>query len=163
MNFSHYVTVLFWFIHFLLKGLLVTGELDVSNTLPINDEKKLDQHFLARETATFNQLDHHILAGETPTFNPSRQPSRVPSRKPSNKPTVKATAFIYGNGVPSVQLSEKDQQIMCGVMTILLFVFMALELLSPEVLFLLALIVLMLTQVLTLTETLSGKKISNIL
>lgn len=42
-----------------------------------------------------------------------------------------------------------------------LFVFMAFEILSPEVLFLIALIVLMLCQVLSLSETLSGKIIMN--
>ena len=56
-------------------------------------------------------------------------------------------------------MSEREQQILCGTMTILLFVLMALEVLSPEVLFLIAIIILMLTQILTLTETLSGKQI----
>jgi hypothetical protein len=68
------------------------------------------------------------------------------------------TSFAAG-----IYLDQKDinlavgtQQVITGVLTIGLFVCMVLELLAPEVLFLIALIVLMLCQILSLSETLSG-------
>ena len=135
MNMVSKLTLVFWFVHFLLIGVTVTGEVDVLNSVAINDR------------AT------EVLVSETPTLNPSRIPSRAPSRVPTPK-----TPHIYGDAQP-VYISKVNQQIMCGILTILLFVFMALEVLSPEVLFLIALVILLLTQVLTLTETLSGNKL----
>ena len=133
----------------LLKGVEVTGEIDNLNSEVIHEsitvEKKINHHILGlTETPTF-----------TPTRAPTRIPTRVPSRKPTAKPTLKATAHIYGSAA-TVMMTEQEQQIMCGVITILIFIFMALEILSPEVLFLIALVILILTQVLTLTEALSG-------
>ena len=138
MKIFHNLIMLFaLIISFLVIVLTVTGESDgVLNSVTVIKDKDTDEK------------KYHILAGETPTI--------IPSLTPTNKPTVKATTFIYGNGVEPVQLSEKQQQIMCAVMTVMLFILMAMEVLSPEVLFMLALIVLMLTQVLTLSETLSG-------
>jgi hypothetical protein len=50
--------------------------------------------------------------------------------------------------------------VITGVLTIGLFVCMVFEFLAPEVLFLIALIVLMLCQILSLSETLSGSNFS---
>jgi hypothetical protein len=55
-----------------------------------------------------------------------------------------------------IYISEDGQQILTGTLTIALFIFMAFEILSPEILFMIALIILMLCQVLSLSETLSG-------
>jgi hypothetical protein len=56
-----------------------------------------------------------------------------------------------------IEITENDQQILVATLTIALFVGMALELLSPEILFMIALIIIMLCQILSMSETLSGK------
>lgn len=69
----------------------------------------------------------------------------------SKKPTP-----IYGKDSEPVGLTEEQQQIVVGILTILIFVFMALEWFTPEVLLLSALIITLLLQILTLPEALSG-------
>ena len=54
----------------------------------------------------------------------------------SKKPTP-----IYGKDSEPVGLTEEQQQIVVGILTILIFVFMALEWFTPEVLLLSALII----------------------
>jgi hypothetical protein len=85
------------------------------------------------------------------TVVPSNKPSLKPSRKPSNKPV-----HIYGDEKP-IFLSENEQQGLVGALTILIFILMACEITGPEVLFLIALMICCLAQILTLPETLSGK------
>ena len=63
---------------------------------------------------------------------------------------------IYGKNSEPVGLTEEQQQIVVGVLTILIFVFMALEWFTPEVLLLSALIITLLLQILTLPDALSG-------
>lgn len=88
---------------------------------------------------------------EAPTVMPTVKPSLKPSRKPTNKPV-----HIYGDEDP-VFLSTEEKQGIVATLTILLFILMALDFTGPEVLFLIALMILCLCQILTLTETLSGK------
>lgn len=70
---------------------------------------------------------------------------------------------IYGEDAEPVGLSVNDSQIVVGVLTILIFVFMALEWFTPEVLLLTALIITLLLEILTLPEALSGKYTLNLL
>ena len=55
-----------------------------------------------------------------------------------------------------IKLSPDVQQGLVGALTILLFILMATEITGPEVLFLIALMIVTLAQILTLTEALSG-------
>ncbi len=70
-------------------------------------------------------------------------------------PAVQAATHIYGDNEP-ITMTEKEQQGLVATLTVLLFILMALDFTGPEVLFLIALMILCLTQILTLPETLSG-------
>lgn len=70
--------------------------------------------------------------------------------------TSRLLSSIYGK-YPDLDLSPLTQQIIVGVLTILLFVGMAIELLSPEVLFLIAVTIVLICQIITLQDALSGK------
>lgn len=63
---------------------------------------------------------------------------------------------IYGEDAKPVGLTEDSSQIVVGVLTIMIFVLMALEWVTPEVLLLTALIITLLLEILTLPEALSG-------
>ncbi len=63
---------------------------------------------------------------------------------------------IY-NEQPRVGMPLDDQKMLVASLIILLFVSMAAEISSPEVLFLIALMILCLAQVLSLADTLSGR------
>lgn len=65
---------------------------------------------------------------------------------------------IYGEDSKPVGLSQDVAQSIVGILTLMIFVFLVLEWATPEVLLLSALIICMLLQILTLPETLSGKK-----
>lgn len=71
--------------------------------------------------------------------------------------TADSAIGIYGEDAKPVGLSQDDSQIVVGVLTILIFVFMALEWFTPEVLLLSSLIITLLLEILTLPEALSGK------
>ena len=64
---------------------------------------------------------------------------------------------IYGEDSKPVGLTEDAAQSIVGVLTIMIFVLMAAELCTPEVLLLTSLIICLLLQILTLPEALSGK------
>jgi hypothetical protein len=66
-------------------------------------------------------------------------------------------ASIYGDFAPDEPMTKPDQQAVVGLLTGLLFILMALEVTAPEVLFLIALIIVILCEILTLTEGLAGK------
>ncbi len=63
---------------------------------------------------------------------------------------------IYVDNEP-ITLTEKEQQGLVATLTVLLFILMALDFTGPEVLFLIALMIVCLTQILSLSDTLSGK------
>lgn len=63
---------------------------------------------------------------------------------------------IYGEDSKPVGLTEDAAQSIVGVLTIMIFVLMAMELCTPEVLLLSSLIICLLLQILTLPEALSG-------
>eukprot|EP01040_Poterioochromonas_malhamensis_P001714 gene1712-1819_t len=91
-----------------------------------------------------------------PTIAPSG-PSRKPTRKPTRSPTFRAKAnSIYTDFAPTETLTSEEQQGIVGTLTVLLFVLMATEITSPEVLFLIALIIVILTEILTLSQGLAG-------
>lgn len=73
--------------------------------------------------------------------------------------TAAKTKSIYGDHAPEEPLPETAQQAIVGTLTILLFVLMAMELTSPEVLFLIALIIVILCEILTIKEGLAGNPI----
>ncbi|RYG66004.1 hypothetical protein EON64_10720 [archaeon] len=56
----------------------------------------------------------------------------------------------------AIALAENEQQGLVAALTILLFVLMACEITGPEVLFLIALMIVTLAQIITLSEALSG-------
>lgn len=66
---------------------------------------------------------------------------------------------IYGEDAKPVGLSQDASQIIVGVLTLLIFVFMALEWFTPEVLLLSSLIITLLLEILTLPEALSGSTV----
>lgn len=66
-----------------------------------------------------------------------------------------AVGHIYGD-YEEIELTEKEQQGIVGALTILLFILMACDITGPEVLFLIALMIVTLAQILTLTDALSG-------
>ena len=109
------------------------------------------------------------VCADDPTTSPSKAPvssaptifattkaptSRAPTRKPTTKP-VAPIPNIYGQNT-MITLSPDEQQGLVGALTILLFILMATEITGPEVLFLIALMIVTLAQILTLTEALSG-------
>mmetsp|Transcript_11471 Transcript_11471/g.15798 ORF Transcript_11471/g.15798 Transcript_11471/m.15798 type:complete len:792 (-) Transcript_11471:85-2460(-) len=107
------------------------------------------------------------IYADDPTASPSTAPTRAPTttRSPSTKspnttraPTKKPVApipNIYGK-YQMITLDLDVQQGIVAALTILLFIFMAMEITGPEVLFLIALMIVTLAQILTLTEALSG-------
>eukprot|EP01039_Chlorochromonas_danica_P014983 gene14983-17563_t len=91
----------------------------------------------------------NVVLGQT--ASPTRAPSTCrPTRKPTNKPI-----HIYGDEEP-IFLTKNQQQGLLATLTVLLFVLMALDFTGPEVLFLIALMICCLAQILTITETLAG-------
>lgn len=84
------------------------------------------------------------------TVSPTRRPTVRPTRKPSNKPV-----HIYVDEEP-VLLTMQEKQGIVATLTVLLFILMALDFTGPEVLFLIALMICCLAQILSLSETLSG-------
>lgn len=87
----------------------------------------------------------NLAYGQTPV------PSLIPTRKPTNKPV-----HIYVNEAP-VELTMQEKQGIVATLTVLLFILMAMDFTGPEVLFLIALMICCLAQILTMNETLSGK------
>eukprot|EP01035_Chromulina_nebulosa_P020826 gene20826-26994_t len=94
-----------------------------------------------------------VAPTRAPTARPTG-PSRTPTRAPSKKP-VAPIPNIYGKH-EMIVLSPDEQQGLVGALTILLFILMACEITGPEVLFLIALMIVTLAQILTLTDALSG-------
>lgn len=64
---------------------------------------------------------------------------------------------IYGEDSKPVGLTLESQKIIVGILTIMIFVLMAAELFTPEVLLFSSLIICLLLQILTLPETLAGE------
>jgi hypothetical protein len=91
-----------------------------------------------------------------PTLAPSG-PTRGPTRKPTRNPTFRSKASsIYTDYAPTKTLTQKEQQGLVAAMIFLLFILMAFEVTTPEVLFLIALVILILTEILTLAQGLAG-------
>lgn len=91
-----------------------------------------------------------------PTFAPSG-PTRKPTPRPTRAPTYRAKVnSIYADYAPTKTLTKNQQQAIVGTLTALLFVLMATEITGPEVLFLIALVIVILTEILTLSQGLAG-------
>lgn len=71
-------------------------------------------------------------------------------------PSLAAAGGIYGE-YDDIQMTDKEKQGVVGALTILIFILMASEVTGPEVLFLIALMVVTLLQIITLQDALSGK------
>lgn len=71
-------------------------------------------------------------------------------------PLYNNASSIYGDFESDRKLDETTQQIIVASLTILLFVLMAFELSTPEVLFLIALVIVMYTEILTMSQAFSG-------
>ena len=97
------------------------------------------------------------LSPTKPTAAPTSKPTG-PTRSPTRKPTAKPVAAVPNIYVKNemITLTQDEQQGLVGALTILLFILMATEITGPEVLFLIALMIVTLAQILTLTEALSG-------
>lgn len=87
------------------------------------------------------------------SFAPTLKPTGRPSREPTK------AAHIYGQ-FDRIQLDSVTQQAIVAALTIALFLCMAFEFQAPEILFLIALMVVTLSQILTMSEALSGIKSS---
>lgn len=101
-----------------------------------------------------------LLLATLPQSSTQQEVAPVPTQRPTARrpsPTTrKPTGHIYVNN-SALSLSKNEQQIIVGVMIILVFLGMALELAQPEILFLFALVFVMLAQILTIDEVLSGE------
>ena len=104
-------------------------------------------------------------APTAPTRTPTARPSTIAPSGPTRRPTVRPTRAptyrpktesIYQDKAPTETLTPEEQQGIVATLTVLLFVLMATEITSPEVLFLIALVIVILTEVLTLTQGLAG-------
>ncbi len=148
------------FVAALLSLLAASGSVEVVQSVQV--ERKYESNvILAAITAPPTDI---------PTFIPTPSPSISAVPSISFKPTVKPSSAKPTAGKPTraptigiylenenVYITQMDQQAIVGSLTILLFIFMAMEILSPEILFMIALIIIMLCQILTMAETLSGK------
>jgi hypothetical protein len=102
--------------------------------------------------------------GQNPTPAPTRSPTIAatkptvnPTLKPTRKPTYRSKdKSIYMDYAPTKTLTPEQQQGIVATLTVLLFVLMACEVTSPEVLFLIALVICIFTEVLTLAQGLAG-------
>ena len=139
---------------------LLTFLFAICNYVLAHDAGVASQSFAPAE-GNAKRFPHELIAGD-PTAAPTIVPTPSPSPKPSSKPTAKKsptrapTQGIYVKN-DNIILKEKTQQDIVAALTVLLFFFMAVEFLSPEILFMIALIIVMLCQILTIGETLSGK------
>ena len=90
-----------------------------------------------------------------PTYAPSRAPTRSPTtRKPTRKPTERKS--IYGDYKPDEVLDYSDQQDTVIVLIVAIFAFMAFEVAAPEVIMLIALMIVIFCEILTLSDGLAG-------
>lgn len=78
----------------------------------------------------------------------TREPTRYPTQRPSEP--------IYGDFVDSVGLSSTAAQVIMAVLIVLLFAGMIFDVQAPEILFLGAVCVTFILQIVTLDEALSG-------
>lgn len=91
-----------------------------------------------------------------PTVVPtSRKPTQRPTRRPTRRPTERKS--IYGDFTPEKMLDYSEQQDVVIVLIIAIFVYLAFEIAAPEVVMLIALMIVIFCEVLTLTEGLAGK------
>lgn len=67
------------------------------------------------------------------------------------------SSTIYGDHKP-ITLTDDEKQGIVGALTVLLFILMATEITGPEVLFLIALMIVTLCEIITLSDALSGMK-----
>lgn len=70
--------------------------------------------------------------------------------------SASAVTSIYGEDAKGVGLTLDSQQIIVGILVILIIVLMAVEIFAPEVLLFGALVICLLLEILTLPEALSG-------
>jgi hypothetical protein len=73
-----------------------------------------------------------------------------------------ADTSIYGDHEPEDKLDPQQQQAVVGTLTCLIFILMATEITSPEVLFLIALCIVIMCEIITLKEGLDGEKYQEI-
>eukprot|EP01033_Poteriospumella_lacustris_P010048 gene10049-7178_t len=91
----------------------------------------------------------------SPTHSPSFKPTAQPStRKPTRRPTERKS--IYGDYLPDETLDYSDQQNTVIVLIIGIFALMALEVAAPEIIMLVALMIVIFCEILTLSEGLAG-------
>ena len=92
-----------------------------------------------------------------PTTKPTTsRPTTKPTNKPPTRNPTELKPGIYGDFGPKEYAPQETQQIIVGILIILLLVLMAFEISTPEILFLIALIIVILAEILTLSEGLAG-------
>jgi di/tricarboxylate transporter len=79
-----------------------------------------------------------------------------PTYRPTRQPSPRTNNGIYGNFGPDEYPDKNVQQIIVAMLIILLLVMMACEVSTPEILFLIALVIVILAEILTLQEGLAG-------
>lgn len=90
---------------------------------------------------------------DVPTLAPTVSPSRKPTRRPTERKS------IYGDFSPDEVLEYSAQQDTVIVLIIAIFVLMALEVASPEIIMLTALMIVIFCEILTLSEGLAGMRL----
>ena len=91
-----------------------------------------------------------------PTLVPTRSPTKRPTRKPTRRPTIRKS--IYGDYQPDEVLDYSDQQNTVAILIVAIFVCMAFEVAAPEVIMLIALMIVIFCEILTLSDGLAGRK-----
>ena len=152
-NLLLFATLLFLLAISHIDGLQEPGAAVSAQGLDLNVHSNIDEGVHLHLTA--DTLDPTALPTVFPTALPTVISTARPTAKKTGKPSRQPTKSIYMDN-PSIMMSTTAKQAIVGTLTILLFVLMALEFLAPEVLFMIALIITMLCQILTIQETLSG-------
>jgi hypothetical protein len=149
----------------LLLLFLVFSVADVATNENIAVEELLPSSVVHRVSIRSNAVGLLVATStptETPTHVPthSNSPTLIPTPTPTSpKPTRAPTnrKSIYGDFSPDNVMDYSNQQTVVIVLIITLFVFMALEVAPAEVLMLIALMIVIFCEILSLAEGLAGE------
>ncbi len=112
------------------------------------------------DAANINSKPHLLITtSDVPTFSPTQTPTVRPTakpstRKPTRRPTIRKS--IYLDYYPDEVLDYSDQQNTVSILIVAIFVFMAFEVAAPEIVMLVALMLVIFCEILTLADGLAG-------
>ena len=111
----------------------------------------LAPEFLDSQTSTPTTRPTTRPTTPRPTTRPTTsRPTTKPTNKPPTRNPTELKPGIYGDFGPKEYAPQETQQIIVGILIILLLVLMAFEISTPEILFLIALIIVILAEILYL-------------